>query len=136
MRTSMPARFGDQILSVLTWAVRQRTIVVKTCGSSQRDRFIPWIDMSLDKVPTRRTRSTASMISLESSTHILSPSQSTHPTASSGMQVKAMAWNLGDDCTASTTPRRRRPWRTFSKFKTLRVLSELRIWDLHWRTGS
>ena len=45
VRTSMLARFGDQILSALTWAPRQRTIVVKTCGSSQRDRFIPWIDV-------------------------------------------------------------------------------------------
>ena len=40
-----------------------------------------------------------------------------------------MAWKPGDDCTASTT--RRRPWdvwRSFSRFRTHRVVSELRIW--------
>ena len=28
-----------------TWAARQRKIVVKACGSSQKDRLIPWIDV-------------------------------------------------------------------------------------------
>ena len=41
----MLARFGDQILSALTWAARQRKMVVKACGSSQRDRLIPRIDV-------------------------------------------------------------------------------------------
>ena len=41
----MLARFGDQILGALTWASRQRKIVVKGCGPSQRDRLIPWIDV-------------------------------------------------------------------------------------------
>ena len=45
VRTFMLARFGDQILSALTWAARQRRIVVKACGSSQRDRFVPWINV-------------------------------------------------------------------------------------------
>ena len=39
----MLARFGDQILTALTWAARQRKIVVKTCVASQRDRFVAWI---------------------------------------------------------------------------------------------
>ena len=45
VRTFMLARFGDQILSASTWAARQRKIVVKACGSSQRDRPITWIDV-------------------------------------------------------------------------------------------
>ena len=45
VRTFMLARCGDQILAALTWASRQRKIVVKACGPSQRDRFIPWIDV-------------------------------------------------------------------------------------------
>ena len=93
--------------------------------------------MSLEKVPTRSTRSTASMISLERSTHTLSPLQPPHPTRSSGMQVKAMAWKPGDDCTVRTTPRRPYDaWRSFSKFRTHRDASESRIQDLRWRTGS
>ena len=36
VRSFMLARFGDQILGALTWASRQRKIVVKGCGSSQR----------------------------------------------------------------------------------------------------
>ena len=39
------ARFGDHILTGLTWAARQRKIVVKTCVASQRDRFIAWISV-------------------------------------------------------------------------------------------
>ena len=45
MRTFMLARIGDQILGAVTWASRQRRIVVNACGSSQRDRFIPWINV-------------------------------------------------------------------------------------------
>ena len=45
VRTSMLARFGDPILDALTWARRQQRIVVKACESSQRDRFVPWIDV-------------------------------------------------------------------------------------------
>ena len=45
VRTFMLARFGDQFLGALTWAARQRKIVVKGCGLSQRDRFVPWIDV-------------------------------------------------------------------------------------------
>ena len=45
VRTFMLARFGDQILTALTWAARQRKIVVKTCVASQRNRMIPWIDV-------------------------------------------------------------------------------------------
>ena len=37
VRTFMFARFGDQILTALTWAARQRMIVVKGGGLSQRD---------------------------------------------------------------------------------------------------
>jgi len=45
VRTFMLARFGGQILDALTWASRQRKIVVKGCGPSQRNRMIPWIDV-------------------------------------------------------------------------------------------
>ena len=84
--------------------------------------------MSLWSVLMRRTRSTGSMISLESSTHAMSPLQPTHLTESSGTQAKEMAWKRGDDCTASTTPRRPcDAWRSFSKFRTHRDASELRI---------
>ena len=38
VRTFMLARFGDDILTALTWAARQRKIVVKTCVASQRNR--------------------------------------------------------------------------------------------------
>ena len=43
VRTFMLARFGDEILTALTWAARQQRIVVKTCVASQRNRFVPWI---------------------------------------------------------------------------------------------
>ena len=43
VRTFMLARFGDEILTALTWAARQQKIVVKTCAPSQRNRFVPWI---------------------------------------------------------------------------------------------
>ena len=39
----MLARFGDQSLTALTWAARQRKIVVKTCVASPRDRLVHWI---------------------------------------------------------------------------------------------
>ena len=136
VRTFMLARFGDQILVAPTWAARQRKIVVKACGSSQRDRFAPWIDVfgtgadeedQIDGIDDFVRRSS----------HTLSPLQPTHPTSSSGTQAKAMAWKPGDDCTASTTPRRPcDEWRSFSRFRTHRVVSELRIQDLRWETGS
>ena len=69
VRTFMLARFGDQILGALTWASRQRKIVVKACGPSQRQHIIAWIDVfeegADEEDPTRST------ISLESSTHTL-----------------------------------------------------------------
>ena len=43
VRTFMLARFGDEILSALTWAARQQRIVVKTCEASQRNRMTSWI---------------------------------------------------------------------------------------------
>ena len=43
VRMFMLARFGDEILTALTWAARQQMIVVKTCVASQRNRCIPWI---------------------------------------------------------------------------------------------
>ena len=45
VRMFMLAKFGDQILTALTWAPRQRKIVVKTCVASQRDRFVAWISV-------------------------------------------------------------------------------------------
>ena len=42
VRTFMFARFGDDILTALTWAARQRKTVAKTCVASQRNRMISW----------------------------------------------------------------------------------------------
>ena len=135
MRTFTLARFGDQILGALTWASRQRKIVVKASGPSQRNRLIPWIDVfgecadeedQIDDVDD-----------FFSSAHTLSLLQPTHPTESFGTREEEMAWKPGDDCTASTTPRRPcDAWRSFSRLRTHRVVSELRIWELHWRIGS
>ena len=40
VRTFMLARFGDDILTALTWAARQRKIVAKTCVVSKRIRML------------------------------------------------------------------------------------------------
>ena len=45
VRTFMLGMFGDHNLGALTWASRERKIVVKGCGLSQRNRFIPWTDV-------------------------------------------------------------------------------------------
>ena len=63
VRTFMLARFGDQILGALTWASRQRKIVVKACGPSQRETASYLGSMSLENKATTRTRSTRSRIS-------------------------------------------------------------------------
>ena len=42
VRTFMLARFGDDILTALTWAARKQRIVVKTSVASQRNRMISW----------------------------------------------------------------------------------------------
>ena len=39
-RMFMLARFGDDILTALTWAARQQRIVVKTCAASQKNHMI------------------------------------------------------------------------------------------------
>ena len=43
VRTFMLAKFGDEILTALTFAGRQQRIVVKTCVASQRNSMISWI---------------------------------------------------------------------------------------------
>ena len=40
VRRFMLGTFGDHILGALLWASRQRKIVVKSCGLSQRNRMI------------------------------------------------------------------------------------------------
>ena len=127
VRTFVLARFGDQIpVLQLRQHVNER-LLSRLAGLRRKTALYPG-SMSLEKVPTRRTRSTASMIPMESSTHTLSLLQPTRPAGSSGMQVKAMAWKPGDDCTASATPRRPcDAWRSFSKFRTHRVASKLKI---------
>ena len=105
----MLVRFGDQSLTALTWAARQRKIVVKTCVASQRDRLVPWITVFGEQAAEDdidNTRSTRSTILLESSMPTLCLSQPTQPTELSETQEKEMAWKPGDDCTASTTQRR------------------------------
>ena len=49
VRTFMLARFGDDILTALTWAARQQRIVVRTCVASQRNRMISWITVFGDQ---------------------------------------------------------------------------------------
>ena len=49
VRTFMLARFGDDILTALTWAARQQRIVVKTCAASQRNRMKSWITVFGDR---------------------------------------------------------------------------------------
>ena len=64
-------------------------------------------------------------------------SQPTQPTGLSETQKKVTAWRSGDDCIASTTRHRPRDvWRFFSRSRTHRVVSELRISDQHWKNGS
>ena len=60
----MLARFGDQILVALTWAARQRKIWSRLADPRREIALHPG-SMSLELVPTRRSRSTGSMISLE-----------------------------------------------------------------------
>ena len=49
VRTLMLARFGEAILEAMTWAARQRRIVVKSCVQAQRERFVPWNDVFGDQ---------------------------------------------------------------------------------------
>ena len=101
MRTFMFARLRGSVLEALTSAARQRRIIVKAFFQAQRDRFALWIDLFGEQA-TRPTGSTASLILSGSSMPTSSFSQPTQPTGSSGAQVKAMAWQFGDACTAST----------------------------------
>ena len=102
----------DQILGALTW--RQRRIVVKACGSSQRDRFIPWInvfgeqadeDDQIDGIDDFVGKLYAYLVSFTTDAPI------------------RIVWNAGEGngleaCDA---------WRSFSRFRTLLDVSELRI---------
>ena len=110
VRTFMLARFGDDILTALTWAARQRKIVVKGCGPSQgklrRETALYLGSLSLENKATKTNRATTLLSLLESSMLTLSPSQPAHPTEMFGTLEKEMAWQPGDDCTVSTTPRR------------------------------
>ena len=49
VRTFMLARFGDDILTALTWAARQQRIVLTTCVGSRRNRMISWITVFGDQ---------------------------------------------------------------------------------------
>ena len=71
---------------------------------------------------------------LENSTPTLCLVQLTQPTGSFEMQAKETAWKPGDDCTTNTTPCD--TWRSFSRFRTHRVVSEFKIWELLWKIGS
>ena len=132
VRTFMLARFGDQSLVALTWAACQRKIFVKACGSSKRDRFAPWIDVF--GIGADEEEQIDGIDDIVGNLYTLYHLQPTHPTESFGTQAKEMAWKPGDE---STTPRRPcDAWRSFSRFRTHRVVSELRTWDLRLRTGS
>ena len=136
VRTFMLARFGDQILTALTWAARQRKdrcqdlrsfaerplctldhLLWRRCrpgGRVQRDRRFRWKALRLPCVFYNRR------------------SQHDCP------KWRRRKW-LGS---LETTAQRVRPdvvhetWRFLSRFRTHRVARELRIWELHWKIGS
>ena len=136
VRTFMLARFGDQILGARTSASRQRKIVVKACGPSQRDRFVPWItvfgeqsdeDEQVDNIDDFVGEFYASLVSFTTD----APNRIVR---NSGEGNGLEAWRRFH---SEYTPRRLcDAWRSFSRFRTHRVVSELRIWDLHWSIGS
>ena len=97
VRTFMLARFGGSD----SWC--SNLGITSTENRCQSLRTFADRLMSLEKVPTRRTRSTRLTILLESSTHTLCLLEPTQPTGSSETQAKAMAWKPGDYYTVSTT---------------------------------
>ena len=104
VRTFMHARFRDEILTALTWAARQRKIVVKTCIVSQRNRFVPWITVIGEQAAEDEMDNIDDFVG--NSMDTLCPLQARQPTGSFGTLEKEMAWKLGDDCTVNTTRRR------------------------------
>ena len=79
VRTFMLGRFGEQILGAVFWHHVNGKSLSRVADLRRVTASHPGL-MSLEKMPMRRTRSTRSMISLESSTHTLSLSQPTQPT--------------------------------------------------------
>ena len=116
VRTFMLARFGDQILTALTWAGFVPWITVFGEGADQEDRINEIDDFAL-RLPC-----------------VLYNRLSQHDCS----KCRRRKW-LGS---LETTAQRVRPdvvhetWRFLSRFRTHRVASELRIWELHWKIGS
>ena len=98
VRTLMLARFGDQILTPLTWTAKDRCQYLRS--------FAERTLHSLDTVFGEQADEEERIDNIDDSMSTLSPSQPTHPTELFGTLEKDMAWKPGDDCTVITTPRR------------------------------
>ena len=136
VRTFMLARFRDQILSALTWAARQRRIVVKACGSSQRDRFVPWINVSGEQADEEdKIDGIDDFVGKLYAYLVFFTTEASNRIVRNGGDGNGLeAWRR---LHGEYDPRRPcDAWLSFSRFRTLRDASELRIWDLRWRTGS
>ena len=96
VHTFMLGRFGDHILGALTWASRQRKIVVKGC-------MIPclWRRCRRGGPDRRDRRFRCKALRIPCLFHNRRSQQDR-----SELLENEMAWKLGDDCTASTTRRR------------------------------
>ena len=124
VRTFMLGRFGDHILGALTWASRQRKIVVKGCGLSQRNRFIPWTDVfgegadEEDQIDDFVGKLHAYLVSFTND-------------AANGLE----AWRrLHGEYDPTSSMRRVAILQQVQN--PSRCQRELRIWDLLWKTGS
>ena len=100
VRTFMLGRFGDDILTALTWVARQRKIVVKTCVASQRNRFVPWNTVFGEQAAEDEIDNIDDIVG-NFYTYLVSFATD----AANRIETleKEMVWKRGDDCTASTT---------------------------------
>ena len=101
VRTFMLGRLGDHILGTLTCASRQRKIVEKGCGLSQRNRMIPWIHVSGEDAHEEDQIDEIDDFVVELYAYLVS---FTRDAANRIVRNSGEGNGLpGDDCTASTT---------------------------------
>ena len=100
----MLARFGDDILTFLTWAARQRKIVAKTCVASQRNRMISWNTVFGEQAGEDEIENTDDFVGKLYAYFMSFTTDAANRIVRS--LEKEMARKLGDDCTASTTRHR------------------------------
>ena len=101
VRTFMLPRFGDDILTALTWEAQQQRIIVKTCVASQRNRMISWNTLFGDQAGEDEIENIDDFVG--KLYDYLYPLQPTHLTELSQILEKEMVWKRGADCTASST---------------------------------